>query len=90
MACTAVRAAASGSFSPMRRATRAVVDMESPRARANTRVSSDSVSPTAATASGPSRPTQNTSRMPKTDSISISRIMGTESRNTARPRLPSV
>jgi glutamate/aspartate transport system permease protein len=28
--------------------------------------------------------------IPKTDSMSISRIIGTDSRNTARPRLPSV
>jgi hypothetical protein len=90
MAWTAVRAASSGCFSPIRRATSAVVDIDIPMATANTTVRNDSVSPTAATASAPRRPTKNTSRIPKTDSISISRIMGTDSRKTAWPRLPSV
>ncbi len=90
IAWTAVRAAASGSFSPMRRATSAVTDIDSPIATAKAIVSSDSVSPTAATASAPSRPTKYTSSTPKTDSITISRIIGTDSRKTALLRLPSV
>ena len=54
------------------------------------RVSSDSVTPTAATASAPRRPTNSASRSPNTDSIDISRIIGIESRKTARGRLPVV
>ena len=64
--------------------------MHRPIATAKITVSSDSVRPTAATASAPSRPTKYTSRMPKTDSITISRIIGTDRRKTARFRLPSV
>jgi len=45
IAWTAATAAPAGSFSPMRRATIAVVDMLKPMATANTRVSIDSVSP---------------------------------------------
>jgi hypothetical protein len=41
--------------------------------------------PTVATASAPSRPTKNTSATANTDSISISRTIGNESRITARP-----
>ena len=50
----------------------------------------DAETATVATAPGPSRPTQNTSRMPNSDSIAISRTMGIASRNTARPSEPSV
>ena len=46
--------------------------------------------PTAATASAPSRATKKTSVSAKTDSIAISRTMGTDRRTTARLRLPSV
>ena len=90
IACTAVRAASSGCFSPMRRATSAVTDIDRPIATANVTVRNDSVSPTAATAFAPSRPTKYTSSTPKTDSITISRIIGTDSRKTALLRLPSV
>jgi hypothetical protein len=60
----------------MRRATRAVVDIERPIARANTTVRKASVSPTAATASGPSRPTKKTSRIPKMPTTSKSESFG--------------
>ena len=46
---------------------------------------SDSVSPTVATASAPSRPTKKMSATANTDSISISSTIGTASRITARP-----
>jgi hypothetical protein len=48
------------------------------------------VRPTAATAADPSRPTKKTSVRAKADSITISRIIGTDRRKTARFRLPSV
>jgi len=48
-------------------------------------VSIDSVSPTVATASAPSRETQNTSATAKIDSIDISTTIGTASMMTARP-----
>ncbi len=46
--------------------------------------------PTVATASAPSLDTQNTSTIANTDSISISRIIGTASKRMARPSEPSV
>src|SRR6266480_48129 len=48
-------------------------------------VSIDSVSPTVATASGPTWPTQKMSTTANTDSISISSTIGTASRMMARP-----
>src|SRR5215471_751157 len=50
----------------------------------------DSVSPTVATASAPSRETQNTSTRANTDSSTISSTIGTASRRMARPIGPSV
>ena len=90
MACTAATAAPSGSFSPMRRATMAVVDRLSPMPTANTRLSMDSVNPTVATALAPRRPTQSTSTTANSDSSTISRTMGTANRRMARFRLPAV
>ena len=88
MACTPAMAASSGSFSPMRRATIAVVDSETPSPIANTSASIDSVRPTVATASAPSRPTQNTSTTANRDSSTISSTMGMASRRMERFRLP--
>ncbi len=88
--CTATIAAPRGFFSPIRRATVAVVAIESPMATANTSVSMDSVSPTVVMASEPRRDTQNTSTMPNSDSMIISRIMGIANRKMARFRFPSV
>ena len=68
----------------------AVVDRLRPRPTAKTRLSSDSVSPTVATASAPSRPTQKTSTTAKRDSSTISRTMGMASSKMARLRLPLV
>ena len=50
----------------------------------------DSVIPTVATASAPSRDTQKTSTTANTDSSTISSTIGTASRMTARPIGPSV
>ena len=90
IACTAATAAPSGSFSPIRRATIAVVDRLSPMPTANTSVSSDSVSPTVATASAPTCATQNTSTTANSDSSTISRTIGIASRMIDRFRLPVV
>src|SRR5215471_6700519 len=90
MACTPAAAAPSGSFSPILRATIAVVESDSPKPTANTRLSNDSVSPTVATASAPSRPTQNTSTTANSDSSTISRTMGMASSTMARFKLPDV
>jgi len=90
MACTAPTAAPSGSFSPMRRATYAVVAMLSPSEIPNTTTSSDSVKATVASESTPSRATKNISTTPNSDSISISRIIGIASTTIERRRLPSV
>src|SRR5262249_33840529 len=70
-----------------RRATMALVAMLRPIAIAKTKVNKDSVSPTVATASAPSRPTQNTSTMPNTDSMAISNTIGTARSVIARPRI---
>src|SRR5262245_33786995 len=78
------------SFSPMRRATIAVVPIHNPIAAAKINVRSPSVTPTAATASGPKLATQKTSTMLKSDSIDISRIVGTDSKTIARLKLPCV
>ncbi len=90
IACTPATAAPAGSFSPMRRATIAVVERLSPNPIANTRLSSDSVSPTVATASAPNRPTQKTSTTANSDSKTISRTIGMARSNMARFRLPVV
>ena len=82
--------ASPGFFSPIRRATRAVVPMDNPMARAYSRVITASVSPTVATASAPSCATKKMSTMANTDSMAISRIMGTASRNVARATEPWV
>src|SRR5439155_21150842 len=79
-----------GSFSPMRRATMAVVERLRPKPMAMTRLRSDSVRPTVAMASAPRRPTQKTSTTAKRDSSTISRTMGMASRRMARLRLPAV
>ena len=88
--CTAESAAALGSFSPIRRATIAVAPIESPIPTAYTMVSSDSVRPTVATAEGPREDTKYTSTTAKTDSITISSIIGTDNSKIDRPRLPWV
>ncbi len=90
IACTAAIAASAGSFSPMRRATMAVVDRLNPMATAKTRLNIDSVSPTVATASAPRCATQKTSTTANSDSRTISRTIGTASRKMARFRLPDV
>ena len=90
IACTPATAAPAGSFSPMRRATIAVVERLNPSPTAKTRLSSDSVRPTVATASAPSRPTQNTSTTANSDSSTISRTIGIASSKMARLRLPVV
>ena len=74
----------------MRRATIAVVDKLSPRPTANTRLSSDSVSPTVATAFAPRCATQKTSTTANSDSSTISSTMGTASRRIARFKFPVV
>jgi hypothetical protein len=53
-------------------------------------VSIDSVMPTAATASGPSRATKKTSTTAKTLSISISKTIGMARSRMARPSGPEV
>ena len=83
--CVAAMEAPPGSFSPMRRATMAVVDRLMPSAMENTSISMDSVRPTVAMAFAPRRATQNTSTKANSDSISISSTMGMASRTTARP-----
>lgn len=90
MACTAARAAPSGFFSPMRRATVAVVPIASPKASVYTMAIIDSVSATVATAAAPSFATQNMSTTAKMDSITISSTIGTASRKIARPMGPCV
>src|SRR6266581_1613525 len=90
MAWTPATAAPVGSFSPIRRATMAVVERLKPRPMAKTRLRSDSVRPTVATASAPRRPTQKTSTTAKRDSSTISMTMGMASRRIARLRLPVV
>src|SRR5215813_19255 len=84
MDCTAAWAAPSGSFSPVRRATTAVVPMLIPTATAKIMVSMPSVIPTVAVESAPRCATQNMSTMPKSDSMAISSTMGTASRKMAR------
>src|SRR5260370_5864493 len=74
----------------MRRATMAVVERLKPRPIAKTRLRSDSVRPTVATASAPRRPTQKTSTTAKRDSSTISITMGMARRRMARLRLPVV
>ena len=88
--CTAASEAASGRRSPMRRATTAATPIESPIAAVYTRVMIDSVRPTVATASGPSRETQKTSTTAKIDSIPISSTMGMASSTIPRPSDPAV
>ena len=90
MACTPAIAASSGSFSPIRRATIAVVDIETPSPIANTSASIDSVIPTVATAFAPSRPTQKTSVTANSDSSTISSTIGMASRRMARFKFPCV
>src|ERR1700722_3972905 len=90
IACTAATAAPSGSFSPMRRATIAVVDIESPSPTAKTRLSIDSVNPIVATASAPSLPTQNTSTTANRDSSTISKTIGMARSKIARFKLTLV
>src|SRR5258707_2251325 len=90
MACTPATAAPAGSFSPIRRATIAVVERLNPSPTAKTKLSRDSVRPTVAIASAPRRPTQNTSTTANRDSSTISRTMGMASRRMARLMLPVV
>jgi hypothetical protein len=58
MACCAATDAASASPSPIRRATIAVVPIDSPIAMAKTSVNSEAEIPATVTASDPSRPTK--------------------------------
>ena len=74
----------------MRRATIAVVEMLTPMPNAKTIVIIDSVKPTVAIASAPSRVTQKTLTMAKSDSINISSTMGVASSSTDLPMEPSV
>ena len=74
----------------MRRATTAVAPMPRPIASAYTAASSDSVSPTAATASAPRRATKKMSVTAKTLSIAISSTIGTASSRIARCSDPCV
>ena len=90
IACTAATDAPSGSFSPIRRATVAVAAMLKPAAMLKIITISDSVSPTAAMASAPSRATQKASTSPKVDSMAISSTVGIASSAIPRVRLPSV
>ena len=90
IACTAERAAPSGSPLPIRRATIAVTPIERPIATVYTSVTSDSARPTAVIASGPRRETQNTSVSANTDSSAVSITMGIASRSRARPTGPRV
>jgi len=90
IAWTAESAAPFAAFSPTRRATMAVVDMPRPIATAKIRVSIDSVRPTVAIASAPSRLTQNTSTTAKSDSRTISNTLGMARRMIDRLRLPVV
>ena len=83
-------AAASELPAPIRRATSAVTAMLSPTATAYSKVSTASVSPTAATALGPRPATKKISTTANTDSIAISSIIGIASSRTARPMLPLV
>jgi hypothetical protein len=87
---TAALDAPSLSCSPMRRATKAVVDMLRPMATPKTSVNRDSVMPTVAMASAPRRETKKASTMPNKDSMHISRIMGMARRRMARFRSPLV
>ena len=84
IACHAVFAAASGLPSPIRRATSAVVPMESPSTIAKTRMINEPVRPTVATAADPSLPTKYMSTNPNVDSMTSSSIMGIASRRIAR------
>ena len=68
----------------------AVVERLSPSPTAKTKLSKDSVRPTVATASAPSRPTQNTSTTANNDSSTISRTIGIASSRIARFKLPVV
>src|SRR5208337_824692 len=70
--------------------TIAVVERLSPNPTAPTSVSSDSVSPTVATACAPSRLTQNTSTTANSDSSTTSSTMGMASSKMARFKLPVV
>ena len=90
MACAAECDAASGSFSPIRRATVAVAAIEIPMAMAKRMANMDSVTPTVATARSPTFETQNMSTTAKSDSIAISRIMGMASSTMARGMEPAV
>ena len=74
----------------MRRATTAVAPIDSPIATAYTSVSIDSVRPTVATASAPTRDTKKTSTTANTDSRTSSSTIGTASSRIARPIGPSV
>ncbi len=90
IACAPATAAPCGSFSPIRRATIAVVERLNPSPTANTRLNSDSVRPTVATASAPSRPTQKTSTTANSDSSTISSTIGMANKRIARFKLPVV
>jgi hypothetical protein len=90
MPCTAARAAPAASFSPIRRATTALSPIESPIATVYTITSIDSVSPTVATASAPSRETKNTSTSANSDSLAVSSTIGIASSSSDRAIGPVV
>ncbi len=77
-------------FSPIRRATIAVVAIPVPTATAKRMVIMASVRPTVATASVPRRETKKASVRAKTDSMTISSTIGIASRTMARPIGPDV
>jgi len=90
IACTAARAAPSGFFSPIRRATIAVAPIPRPIATAYIKVNIDSVRPTVATASAPRCATQKISTTAKMLSINISSTIGIARRMIERPMGPVV
>ena len=83
-ACTAARAAPSPSFSPIRRATIAVVASAMPIASEYITVIRVSVTPTAAAASAPNFATKKMSTIPKRLSMHISSTIGIASSTIAR------
>ena len=90
MACIEATAAPSLSFSPILRATIAVVAMDKPIASPATWAMTTSVKPTVAVASFPNLATKKMSTMANSPSISISRTIGIDNRIIARSILPEV
>ena len=84
IACTAALAASCGLFSPILRETMAVVAILIPMAIAYTKKITDSVIPTVAMALILTLETKKTSTTANRDSMTISKTIGTLSKNTAR------